>query len=175
MKLPDALRLSPRWTPYVLLSPFVVLFLVFGVFPLAFSLWIAFQSWEPTSGLAAMQFVGLDNFVFALGDEWFWKSLMNTGWLALASGLTNALFNSAVAIGDVVRVVLLFYLMPIWAVLLARLLMGEPLRALSIGLVLLAVIGAGIVLWRPGVGVPLPASRADWLGVAGGMFFAPSK
>ena len=102
------------------------------------------------------------------------ECLQGTGllWLALASGLTNALFNSAVAIGDVVRVVLLFYLMPIWAVLLARLLMGEPLRALSIGLVLLAVVGAGIVLWRPGVGVPLPASRADWLGVAGGMFFA---
>ena len=74
--------------------------------------------------------------------------------------------------GEVVRVVLLFYLMPIWAVLLARVLMGEPLRALSIGLVLLAVVGAGIVLWRPGVGVPLPASRADWLGVAGGMLFA---
>ena len=35
MKLP---RLSPAWTPCVLLSPFVVLFLVFGLFPLAFSL-----------------------------------------------------------------------------------------------------------------------------------------
>jgi drug/metabolite transporter (DMT)-like permease len=44
--------------------------------------------------------------------------------LALASGFTNALFNSAVAFGDVVRVVLLFYLMPIWAVLLARWLLG---------------------------------------------------
>ena len=84
MKLP---RLSPAWTPYVLLSPFVVLFLVFGMFPLAFSLYLAFQAWEPTSGLGAMQFVGWDNFAFALQDEWFWKSLKNTAWLALASGV----------------------------------------------------------------------------------------
>ena len=87
MKLPAALRLSPTWTPYVLLSPFVALFLVFGVFPLAFSMFLAFQSWEPTSGLGAMQFVGWGNFAFALQDEWFWKALKNTGWLAVVSGV----------------------------------------------------------------------------------------
>ena len=91
MKLPAVLRLSPEWAPYVFLSPFVILFLVFGVFPLAFSLFLAFQSWEPTSGLSAMQFVGLDNYAFALQDEWFWKSLKNTGWLALVSGVPQHL------------------------------------------------------------------------------------
>ena len=91
MKLPEALRLSPASAPYVLLSPFLILFAVFGVFPLAFSLYLAFQSWEPTSGLAAMRFVGMDNFVFALQDEWFWKSLKNTAWLALASGVPQHL------------------------------------------------------------------------------------
>ena len=68
MRLPAFLRLSPRWAPYVFISPFLLLFGVFGVFPLLFSLYLAFQSWEPTSGLGAMQFVGLDNFAFALGD-----------------------------------------------------------------------------------------------------------
>ena len=91
MKLPTALRLSPAWTPYLLLSPFLVLFAVFGIFPLGFSLVLAFQSWEPTSGLGAMQFVGFDNYRFALQDEWFWKSLRNTGWLALASGVPQHL------------------------------------------------------------------------------------
>ena len=75
MRLHPALRLSPQRAPYVLISPFLILFFVFGLFPLAFSLYLAFQTWEPTSGLQAMQFVGLDNFVFALQDEWFWKSL----------------------------------------------------------------------------------------------------
>ena len=91
MKLPVRLRLSPKWAPYVFISPFIALFLIFGVFPLAFSLYLAFQSWEPTSGMSAMKFVGLDNYIFALQDEWFWKSLKNTAWLALASGVPQHL------------------------------------------------------------------------------------
>jgi multiple sugar transport system permease protein len=91
MRLPAALRLSPRWAPYVLISPFLILFGVFGVFPLGFSLLLAFQSWEPTSGLESMRYVGLENFAFAFEDAWFWKSLVNTGWLALMSGVPQHL------------------------------------------------------------------------------------
>ncbi len=98
MRLPAALRLSPRWAPYVFISPFLVLFAVFGVFPLGFSLYLAFHSWEPTSGLGAMHWVGLDNFTFALGDEWFWKSLKNTAWLALASGAPQHLVAIPLAV-----------------------------------------------------------------------------
>ena len=98
LRWPSALRLSPRWAPYVFISPFLVLFAVFGVFPLLFSLHLAFQSWEPTSGLDAMEFVGLDNFVFALGDEWFWKSLKNTLWLAVASGTPQHLVAIPLAV-----------------------------------------------------------------------------
>lgn len=98
MRLPRALMLSPTWTPYVLLLPFVALFCIFGLFPLVFSLYLAFQTWEPTSGLAAMEFVGLGNFTFALQDEWFWKSLKNTAWLALASGVPQHLVAIPLAV-----------------------------------------------------------------------------
>jgi multiple sugar transport system permease protein len=98
MKLPAALRLSPRWTPYVLISPFLILFTIFGLFPLMFSLYLAFQSWEPTAGLGAMEFVGLGNFGFALRDDWFWKSLSNTAWLALASGVPQHLVAIPLAV-----------------------------------------------------------------------------
>lgn len=91
VKARTKLRLSPRWAPYVFISPFLILFAVFGVFPLLFSLWLAFQSWEPTSGLDAMRFVGLENFSFALGDDWFWKSLSGTLVLALVSGVPQHL------------------------------------------------------------------------------------
>ncbi|MEY3475466.1 MAG: hypothetical protein RL087_1924 [Pseudomonadota bacterium] len=97
-RLPSALRLSPRWAPYVFISPFLLSFAVFGVFPLLFSLHIAFQSWEPTSGLDAMDFVGLDNFAFALQDEWFWKSLKNTLWLAVVSGAPQHLVAIPLAV-----------------------------------------------------------------------------
>jgi multiple sugar transport system permease protein len=98
MRLPKALRLSPRVAPYVFISPFLVLFGVFGVFPLLFSLYLAFQTWEPTSGLGAMQFAGLSNFAFALGDEWFWKSLKNTLWLAVATGVPQHLVAIPLAV-----------------------------------------------------------------------------
>ncbi len=92
--------------------------------------------------------------------------------ILLASGATNAAFNWGVTEGDVVRVVLLFYLMPVWATLLARWLLHERLTRL-VGLRLaLALAGAMVVLWPADGGLPLPQHPADWLGVVGGMFFA---
>ena len=103
--------------------------------------------------------------------------------LVLAAGTTNAAFNWAVVIGDVVRVVLLFYLMPLWTVLLARFVLGERLRPLAGVRIGLALAGAAIVLWpeaQPSgpapaslaAGLPLPRSIADWLGLIGGFSFA---
>jgi multiple sugar transport system permease protein len=90
--------ITPARTPYVLLLPFLLLFAVFGLFPLLFSLYLAFHSWEPTSGLGAMEYVGLENFSFALQDEWFWKSLKNTLWLALVAGLPQHLVAVPLAV-----------------------------------------------------------------------------
>jgi drug/metabolite transporter (DMT)-like permease len=93
--------------------------------------------------------------------------------LVLASGTTNAAFNWAVTLGDVVRIVLLFYLMPVWAVLLARLLLHEPLTRSTLLRVGLALAGALIILWPgDGVGWPVPRTLAEWLGVIGGFSFA---
>ena len=99
--------------------------------------------------------------------------------LVVASGLTNVGFNWAVTVGDVVRVVLLFYLMPLWAVLLARWLLGERITRAASLRILLALLGAAIVLWpTSGSGapgwqqLPIPRSLPDWLGVVGGFSFA---
>jgi len=92
--------------------------------------------------------------------------------LVLASGFTNATFNWAVTTGDVVRVVLLFYLMPVWTVLLARWLLHEPLHPGVVVRAALAVSGALVVLWPHDGGWPWPRTAADWLGIAGGLSFA---
>lgn len=92
--------------------------------------------------------------------------------VAAAAGLTNSCFNWAVSLGPVVRVVLLFYLMPVWSILFARLLLGEPLGVGALLRVALALCGAAIVLWTPDTGLPLPASLADWLGTIGGIGMA---
>jgi drug/metabolite transporter (DMT)-like permease len=92
--------------------------------------------------------------------------------LVLAAGTTNASFNWGVTVGDVVRVVLLFYLMPLWSVLLAWALLGERLSARTGLRVGLSLLGAVVVLWPEGGGWPLPRSLPEWLGVLGGFSFA---
>ncbi|HKX41840.1 MAG TPA: DMT family transporter [Burkholderiaceae bacterium] len=96
--------------------------------------------------------------------------------LVLAAGTTNASFNWGVVVGDVVRVLLLFYLMPLWAVLLAKLLLDEPITPHAGVRVALALGGAAIVLWPAGgdgwAALPVPRALPDWLGVIGGFAFA---
>ena len=80
-------------------------------------------------------------------------------WLIFARlRATNATFNWAVEIGDVVRVVLLFYLMPLWAVLLARVLLDEQLTRAAALRVAMALVGAAMVLW-PAEPRPAPGWR----------------
>ncbi len=112
----------------------------------------------------------------AWAEVWRHKSL----WLlVIASGTTNAAFNWAVTVGDVVRVVLLFYLMPLWAVLLARAVLGERLTSSALLRVALALAGAMIILWPPATAsasgwaaLPLPRTLPDVLGLVGGLSFA---
>jgi drug/metabolite transporter (DMT)-like permease len=92
--------------------------------------------------------------------------------LALAAGTTNVGFNWAVSIGDVVRVVLLFYLMPAWAVLLAWVILGERPSAAGLGRLLLALAGVATVLDTAGTGLPWPRALPEWLALGGGFSFA---
>ena len=104
-----------------------------------------------------------------------WKSFAAYPMLAvlgLAAGFTNVGFNWAVTQGDVVRVVLLFYLMPLWSVLLGWLLLGERPTGGALARVALALTGVVVVLKAPGADWPVPSSLPDWLGMAAGFSFA---
>ena len=104
-----------------------------------------------------------------------WREMLRQPglWLLfVAAGLTNVGFNWAVTTGDVVRVVLLFYLMPAWSVLLAWPLLGEQPNRASLLRLLLALAGVVVVLKSPESPWPVPHSLPDWLALAGGMCFA---
>ena len=92
--------------------------------------------------------------------------------LLLASGLTNVCFNWAVTVGDVVRVVLLFYLMPTWSLLLAWWLLGERPTGHALLRLLLALAGVALVLKTPETDWPVPHSLSDFLALLGGFCFA---
>jgi multiple sugar transport system permease protein len=80
-----------KLAPYAFISPFFLLFAVFGLFPLLFSIWLSLHQWDAASGLAAMHWVGLENYKYAITDPWFAKSLLNTLWFAVASGVPQHL------------------------------------------------------------------------------------
>jgi drug/metabolite transporter (DMT)-like permease len=92
--------------------------------------------------------------------------------LGLASGWTNVAFVLAMLDGTVVRVLLLFYLSPLWATLLAHWLLGEPVSRISWMTLPVGLGGAGLMLWDPQLGSPWPAGAADWLALSAGLAFA---
>lgn len=82
---------DPAFAPWLFLTPFLALFALFGIYPIGFSLYMSLHDWDPVQGLASARFVGLDNYLFVLGDEWFHRSLFNTAWLAIAAGVPQHL------------------------------------------------------------------------------------
>jgi len=105
----------------------------------------------------------------AARGHWLWLSA-----LGLAAGWTNLAYVLAVLEGEVVRVLLLFYLSPLWTVLFARFLLHEKLNRAGWAVMALAAGGALVMLWQPGEW-PLPGHRAEWLGLSAGVMFAASN
>lgn len=167
MKLPAALRLPPKYAPYVFLSPFVFLFAVFGLFPLLFSLYLAFQSWEPTNGLASMAFVGWENYIFAWHDEWFWKSLKNTAWLALAAGVPQHVVAIPLAcfihtsFARLRNLVAGTYFLPYITSTVAIAILFSSLFSTDFGLI---NIGLNVLKEIPGIAWLMPTNPIDWFG-----------
>jgi drug/metabolite transporter (DMT)-like permease len=92
--------------------------------------------------------------------------------LALAAGWCNVGFMLGMLEGTVLRVLLLFYLAPVWAVVLARLFLGERLAPRTWIALPMALVGVALMLYDPALGLPLPTDRADWLGLTAGLAFA---
>jgi drug/metabolite transporter (DMT)-like permease len=95
--------------------------------------------------------------------------------IALLSGWTNIAFILAVIEGNVVRVMLLFYLSPLWATLFARFFLGEKLTARGLFMLGLALLGAVLMLWRPEQLDIWLLTPAEWLGLSAGMGFAATN
>jgi hypothetical protein len=77
---PGAVRRLLSWldlkaSPYLLVSPYFLLFAVFGLFPLAFTLYYSLFDYELTG---EQEWVGLGNYTELLADDQFWKVVVNT-------------------------------------------------------------------------------------------------
>jgi len=69
-------RLDGRASPYLYVSPFFVLFGVFGLFPLGYTAWVALT--DRTLLDPHPKYIGLDNFAALIHDSYFWNAVENT-------------------------------------------------------------------------------------------------
>lgn len=101
--------------------------------------------------------------------------------LALTAGWTNIAYIIAVLEGEVVRVMLLFYLSPVWVLFLAHFWLKEPTTLKRLLAIVLALSGAFIMLMQLGYGtqwwhqLPLPHNAAEWWALSAGFAFALSN
>lgn len=105
-----------------------------------------------------------------------WRELRVAGWLSVAlmasAGWTNLGYVLATLDGEVMRVLLLFYLAPLWTVIFSRWLLSEKLNRYGYAIIALSLGGAFVMLWDMRHGLPLPQNQAEWIGLSAGISFA---
>ena len=90
----------------------------------------------------------------------------------LVCAICLAMYSESLARGQVARVLLLFYLTPVWSMIFARILLGEPISMLRGVAIILGLCGAAALLGLDSdSGVPLPRDGAEWMGLAGGVLW----
>jgi cellobiose transport system permease protein len=151
------------WRFYLALSPFYLLFAVFGLYPMLSTIVLAFQRWD---GLSARRFTGLDNFRFLVEDPTFWLALENTVVLFLMSTVPTlaialvlaVMLQSAVRFTNVYRIA---YFIPNVTSLVAMAIFFGSVFSTNFGLVNAALRSLGI-------------AEQDWLGQPWGIKIAIS-
>lgn len=156
-------RVWSYWRFYLALSPFYILFAVFGLYPMLSTIVLAFQRWD---GLSPRRFVGLENFQYLIADSTYWLALKNTVVLFFMSTIPTlsialvlaVMLQSAVRFTGVYRIA---YFIPNVTSLVAMAIFFGAIFSTNFGL-----INAGL----RSLGVP----EQDWLGQPWGIKIAVS-
>ncbi len=107
-----------------------------------------------------------------------WRELQtlpkNIIWLCMVAGWTNLSYVLAVIDGEVMRVMLLFYLSPLWTLLLAHFWLKENINKSGFLAIIVSLLGAAIMLYNPATpySLPIPQNTAEWLALSSGIGFS---
>ena len=88
-------RWDIRFSPYLYISPFSLLFAVVGLFPLLYTGWVSLHAWDLIGGQGA--FIGGDNFFWVLQQQKFWIALRNTFSIFLLSSVPQIIIALVIA------------------------------------------------------------------------------
>lgn len=100
-----------------------------------------------------------------------WKHWRNVALMIAAGGFANFAFTLAIVEGDVIRVVMLFFLAPVWGVIGGRVFLKEKVSRQRALAVVMALLGAFWVLGGTAM-FKSPPSWIDLLALAAGFAFA---
>jgi cellobiose transport system permease protein len=146
-------RWDVKYSPYLFISPFFILFAIVGMFPLVYTGWVSLHSWDLIGGEGG--WTGFDNFAFVLQQRQFWVALRNTMSIFLVSAVPQLIVATAIAAAlDTnlrnrtfwrMSVLLPFVVMPVAVTLIFGSMFGE-----RYGLVnrTLADVGIGPIRWH---------------------------
>ena len=132
------------------------------------------------SGIAGVQSSVLSYWLALLiGGLLFWRRYKDVAkvpasayWLSLVAGWTNLAYVLAIIDGEVMRVMLLFYLSPLWTLLLARIWLHERWQRPQLLAIALSLLGADLMLTDGQWSLPWPQSTSDWLALSAGIGFS---
>jgi len=130
------------------------------------------------SGVASSFYTYALAIVFAsvlLGKHWRGaaKLPLSIVWLGVVAGWTNLSYVLAIIDGEVMRVMLLFYLSPIWTLILAHFWLKEKTRFTGYIAIVASLVGAFIMLYDVKFGgLPLPRNMPEWLALSSGIGFS---
>jgi cellobiose transport system permease protein len=88
-------RFDFKASPYLYISPFFILFALLGIFPIAYTMNVSLYDWHLLKGQG--DFVGLQNYIDVLNDEFFWNALFNTFSIFLLSAVPQLIFATILA------------------------------------------------------------------------------
>lgn len=158
-----------------------------GILGLIFGAFVWGTIWFPYRLLEANNITGISSTLLTylcaiiLGLPFVWKKVKENQWdkhliwLGMTAGFANLGYVVSILEGEVMRVLLLFYLAPLWTILFSRIFLNEKLNQIGWVVMGLSLCGAMIMLYNPKLGLPLPQTRAEILAVLAGAFFALSN
>lgn len=104
-----------------------------------------------------------------------WRQILSSGWPVFAAGVlisaAVALYAEGLVRGYVARVLLLFYLAPVWSAIVGRMFLNVPITPRRMLTIVLGLSGM-IVIFGSDSGIPIPHNAAEWMGLISGMVWA---
>ena len=116
---------------------------------------------QPAAAVAALIFLAISRELHELKNRENWL-------VGICFGLSTMLYFSGILLSDIVRVIFLFYTLPVWAILWNAILFRRAPILRHYAVILIALVGLWLLLSGGHSWIPKPQNIGDWCGLFAG-------